>query len=292
MNPLAAAPPKPLRQALPPPIATTRGRGWACAPVDVYRIGDLAFGGTHREHLVSVQLAGVSCLSHEREGMACEEEVGPGDVIVAPAGSSTTWRQRGDATVLVAWIPQSQLASVLERATGRGTAMPRPRHALPAGDLRIAEIARALWQELSAERIGARLYVESAVEQLALQLVREHCDIEDPRTAPITISPHKLRLAKAYIQENLSADLSVESIARATGMSAFHFAHAFRAATGVPPHRYVVQRRIDRAKVLLQNPRLSLTDIAQRVGYSSASHFSVSFRKMAHLAPSEFRKRT
>jgi AraC family transcriptional regulator len=73
-------------------------------------------------------------------------------------------------------------------------------------------------------------------------------------------------------------------------MSAFHFAHAFREATGVPPHRYVIQRRIERAKQLLRGSELSLTEIAQRVGYSSASHFSVGFRKMTRVAPSEYRK--
>src|SRR4051812_10100640 len=290
MNPLSLCTAQSIRPFLPPPLTTTRGRGWACATVDVYAVGDLAFSGRSREHIVTVQLSGAAHLTRDADERPGEHDLRPGHVTVTPAGAARAWRRSGESIVLMAWIAPSALESQFERATGRTSATPRPREEVGADIPHIAELARCLWQELSANRIGARLYVESLVEQLGLDLIRDHCDIEDAHAAPVTISPHKLRLAKAYIQENLSDDLSVEGIARAVGMSAFHFAHAFRAATGVPPHRYVVHRRIERAKALLRNPALSLTDIAQRVGYSSASHFSVSFRKIARLTPSDFRK--
>jgi len=154
----------------------------------------------------------------------------------------------------------------------------------------LAELGRLIWAELSGERLGMRIAIEAALDQVALQVIREHCTEEPAGTAAVSIPPHKLRLAKAFIQENLANDLAVDAIARAVGMSACHFAHAFRAATGEPPHRYVMQRRMERAKALLRGSDLTLTDIAQRVGYSSASHFSVGFRKLTRVAPSDYRK--
>jgi AraC family transcriptional regulator len=275
---------------LPAPLVTTRGRGWACAPVDVYAVGNAVFTTPQRENLVCVQLCGEARIRAEANGECREHHATPGHVMVAPAGQAATWRRSGEGFVLMAAIAPGQLADVLERAEGRSGTAVRVRSEFAGDDIRIAELSRVLWRELARERIGARLYVETAVGQLVVQLIREHCEIDLARAPAISISPHKLRLANAFIQENLSEDLSVEGIARAVGMSAFHFAHAFRAATGVPPHRYVMQRRMERARALLRGSELTLTEIAQRVGYSSASHFSVGFRKLMHVAPSDYRK--
>jgi AraC family transcriptional regulator len=290
MKPSPDSPPQPHRQTLPAPIASTRGRGWGALCADVYALEDLDFVGMHREHLVSVQIFGTAQLYQERAGHEWQQEVQPGHVIVTPAGAPKTWRRAGSATLLVVSIPPAHLASVFERATGKSGSMPRVRDEFAADDPRLAELGRLIWSELSENKLGMRIAIEAAMDQLVLQVIREHCTQEPARVAPVSISPHKLRLAKAFIQENLAADLAVDAIARAVGMSAYHFAHAFRAATGVPPHRYVMQRRMDRAKALLRSSELTLTDIAQRVGYSSASHFSVGFRKLTQLAPSDYRK--
>ena len=100
---------------------------------------------------------------------------------------------------------------------------------------------------------------------------------------------HKLRWTLAYVEQHIAGDLRVEALARAVVMSAFHFAHAFRQATGVPPHRYVIEKRIARSKQLLRETELGLDEIARRIGYSSQSHFSVAFRKTVGIAPSAFR---
>jgi AraC family transcriptional regulator len=282
--------PQPHRHVLPAPIATTRGRGWGAVAADVYALADLDFVGMHREHLVSVQICGAVQLYQERDGREWQQEVRPGHVIVTPAGAPKTWRRTGSGTLLIVSIPPTHLVSVFERASGRCGAVPRLRDEFAAIDPRLAELGRLVWTELTENRLGMRIAVEAALDQLVLQVIREHCQSEPARTAPVSISPHKLRLAKAFIQENLASDLAVDAIARAVGMSAYHFAHAFRAATGVPPHRYVMQRRMERAKALLRGSELTLTDIAQRVGYSSASHFSVGFRKLTQVAPSDYRK--
>jgi AraC family transcriptional regulator len=101
---------------------------------------------------------------------------------------------------------------------------------------------------------------------------------------------HKLRQALAYIEQNLAHDLTVEAIARSVGMSTFHFAHGFRTAAGEPPHKYLMRRRHDEARRLLRKTKLSMTEIAQRIGYGSPSHFSVAFQKLARMSPSEYRR--
>jgi AraC-like DNA-binding protein len=103
------------------------------------------------------------------------------------------------------------------------------------------------------------------------------------------ISPHKLRRAVEYINQNLASPLTLLSIANAVSLSPGHFAHAFRATTGVAPHRYIVERRVERAKRLLRESDLPITEIADRIGCASHSHFSVLFHRVTGVSPRQFR---
>jgi AraC family transcriptional regulator len=73
-------------------------------------------------------------------------------------------------------------------------------------------------------------------------------------------------------------------------LSPYHFARQFKAATGLPPHRYVIARRVERAKQLLQaGTELSLAQVAARAGFSDQSQFSRHFRRLVGVTPGRFR---
>jgi AraC family transcriptional regulator len=80
-------------------------------------------------------------------------------------------------------------------------------------------------------------------------------------------------------------------LASAAHLSAYHFARQFKAATGLPPHQYVIGRRVDRAQQLLRpDGDLSLAEIAARAGFSDQSQFSHHFKRLVGVTPSQFRK--
>ncbi len=83
----------------------------------------------------------------------------------------------------------------------------------------------------------------------------------------------------------------VGRLARVSGVSQAHFSRAFKRAFGVPPHRYLLTRRIERATALLRETELSITDIAFRVGWSSLGSFSRTFRDITGESPSALRMR-
>jgi AraC family transcriptional regulator len=82
----------------------------------------------------------------------------------------------------------------------------------------------------------------------------------------------------------------VRSIADAIAMSAHHFAHVFQRTTGQTPHRFVVERRVERAKWLLRHSEAPLINIAHEVGCRSQAHFAVLFRREAGTTPSDYRR--
>jgi len=105
------------------------------------------------------------------------------------------------------------------------------------------------------------------------------------------ISPNRLRRVLDYIEASLGEqNLSLARIAAVAHLSPFHFSRAFKLATGTAPHRFVVERRVDRAKVLLADPDVSLAEIAAAVGFANQAHFSTMFRRLTDMSPRQYRQ--
>ena len=95
--------------------------------------------------------------------------------------------------------------------------------------------------------------------------------------------------AQRYLREHLKEELSVPSLAAAFHLSASQFNRLFRAHTGQSPHEYLVNLRINRAKTLLKETRLSITQIAEEVGYGYDTSFAAAFRTKTGMSPRQFR---
>jgi AraC family transcriptional regulator len=93
----------------------------------------------------------------------------------------------------------------------------------------------------------------------------------------------------AYIEKHLAEPITVRALARFVYLSSQGFSGAFKRSFGLPPHRYLVQKRIERAKALLTSSACSITEIALALGFSQTSSFSARFRKMTGLTPTEYR---
>lgn len=100
----------------------------------------------------------------------------------------------------------------------------------------------------------------------------------------------RLPEALAYIDAHLGERLTLPSIAGTVGSSAYHFAHAFKRSVGIAPHQYVMQRRLDRAKELLENTDLPIAEVALAVGCANQSHFSALFHKATGVTPLSYRQ--
>jgi AraC family transcriptional regulator len=101
---------------------------------------------------------------------------------------------------------------------------------------------------------------------------------------------YKLQKVIAYIDEHLSENLSLATIAQQIGISQFYFGHLFKQTMGVSPHQYLLQQRIERAKQLLLQNRPNIADIALAVGFSNQSHFTRRFKQVVGITPKRFIK--
>ena len=125
---------------------------------------------------------------------------------------------------------------------------------------------------------------------LAVHLLRNYNQaVVKPALEKRALDTYKLNTVKDFIEERLAEDLTIADMAADVHMSQFHFARAFKAATGTPPHRYLTQRRIERAKVLLGVTKLSVAEVAYSVGFTNQSHFAAQFYKITGTTPKTYR---
>ena len=92
-----------------------------------------------------------------------------------------------------------------------------------------------------------------------------------------------------FIKAHLEEDIGLAALAAEAGLSRHHFGKAFKATSGKPPHRYITERRVQKAREMLLSDRASITDIALALGFSSHSHFTDVFHKTTGTTPSLFR---
>jgi AraC family transcriptional regulator len=104
------------------------------------------------------------------------------------------------------------------------------------------------------------------------------------------LAPWQERVAKEMIDAGLSSEIRLADLAAACGLSVNHFARAFRKSTDVPPHRWMMKRRIERAQNLLLSTRLPVAEIALDCGFHDQSHLTHVFTRLVGLSPAAWRR--
>jgi len=132
-------------------------------------------------------------------------------------------------------------------------------------------------------------YAESLASMLVVELFRANGT--KPMSAPLTanVGSSRFKLVLDFVEEHLDHDIGLIELASLVGLSVTHFSHAFKAAYGVSPYRYIMQRRLKRAKTLLRTTDDTVAAVAARVGFSSQSRFSGAFASLIGSAPSAYR---
>lgn len=136
------------------------------------------------------------------------------------------------------------------------------------------------------ESPATALQQQTVWRELVLSLLQRHAAVPD---AGKPGKEHRaVSLAKELLQAQLAAPPSLEALAAAVNLSPFHFARVFRRATGMPPHTWLMQQRIARARTLLQSGCLPL-EVAMQLGFADQSHLSRQFKQVYGVGPGAYR---
>ncbi len=192
-------------------------------------------------------------------------------------------------TMLV-FIELPVIERALEEVFGTDATHARLRDASAFNDEALNSLLGLLREELMRGQ-ASPLFVEALAQAIAIHLARSYggTDEESHRSSP-ALPGHKLRQLTDWMGEHVAADFNLAQVAAQAGLSKFHFQRLFKAATGVSPSRYHINLRIEEARRLLRETRMSVLDVALEVGYTDPSHFARLFRRETGLSPSEYRR--
>jgi len=208
-----------------------------------------------------------------------------GQFCVVPAGSSTRWTLSRPARSLLLRLSPATLAEASEGG-GHGTA-----DLAPAIHLRDPQIERigALMQAHDKDGYpGGRLFSDSLAIALASRLLAlQHRRAPDAGVGSRALPAWRLRQVIDYIEAHLADELGLAELAAVAGYSVSHFKPLFRAATGMPVHRFVVERRVARALQHLRKGGLGHEHVAQESGFAHASHMARWMRRVLGVTPAQ-----
>jgi AraC-like DNA-binding protein len=131
------------------------------------------------------------------------------------------------------------------------------------------------------------LQLQTAWREAILQLFQRHAGV--PEGLSPGHEPRAVSRAKELLSSQLAAPPSLEQLAQDVGLSPFHFARVFRRATGLPPHSWLMQRRLERARVLLRSGCAPLS-VAMQLGFADQSHLGRQFKQAYGVAPGQYRQ--
>ncbi|KAB8321026.1 AraC family transcriptional regulator [Tolypothrix campylonemoides VB511288] len=276
-------------------VLSSQQMGWNGILVEQYR-NPLTPSETElpalSDHWLILPLGHPGHLTHKRNARLHESIPHKGDSILVPAGQPSHWYcpENSHHTEDLFIHLQPKLVGQVAEASEIDTKQINLVNRFCKQDLNLQHIAMLLLAELHSGGIMGRLYVESLTQALVVHLLRHYSEVAQIITSENrSLTRTQLQQAIDYIHTHLDQDLSLAQIAEMINISPTYFASLFKRATGISPHQYVIQQRVERAKMMLSKTDLTIADIALQVGFSSQSHLTQQFKRLTGMTPKQVR---
>ena len=269
-----------------PGLKISKIRSWPFITALSYHLGggEAVWRGDLRHRLVLAPDRTPPVLVQVGQGKPCQMPVAaPGSLSFCPAGLTIRSVQPPARFVQVIWGTDWYSALLPEL----GEPSPRFDFLYPLHDPLLSQIVTTFAQEID-DSFADRILIESLGTALCIRIAQRFVG---PLSLPTCkgLSVERLRRVRDFIEAHLDDDLSLTVLADIACLSPYHFSRSFKEAAGVGPQRYVIQRRIERAKTLLRQTHQPLARIAQEAGFADQSHLTSIFRREIGMTPGRFR---
>jgi AraC family transcriptional regulator len=242
------------------------------------------------DHWLTLSMGPPAHLTQKSDDRLHESIIQKGDSILVPAGQPSYWRRRNGICDALHIRLKPELIGQAAEASDIDIKRLTLVNCFVQQDLQLHYVAMLLLAESQSDSVMGRLYIESLTQVLAIHLLRHYS------TFTRTITPENKSLTRTqlqqaidYIHTHLDHDLSLAELASTINISPTYFASLFKQAVGIAPHQYVIQKRVERAKLMLSKTDLAIADIALQVGFSSQSHLTQQFKRLTGMTPKQVR---
>jgi AraC family transcriptional regulator len=220
------------------------------------------------------------------------EEMRSGDVSLLTRATESHWVWQRDIEVVHVYLTQHELAATCRQMYDREVDDVELHDTIKAEDPGIYRTVMQIAHEAAQGEAGSKLMVDSLSCQLAVQILRNHAHVLFRQSGgPDGLTFEQDRTVRDYVHEHLAETISLDDLAAVAGLSRFHFARKFRATIGTAPHAYVLQQRVERARVLLQRTGTPIPEVAASCGFADQPHLTREFKKRVGVTPGRYRSR-
>ncbi len=274
-----------------PPYVSSEATGWAGAVLRCW-------SGTSAEmeqppldhHYVVMHQGGAKRVTRRRDGPTVSATVDEGSLTLVPAGTAYRWQTQGPIAFTHLYLKPERLASFATRELDADASAAQVVDRIGCRDSVLEPLLARMVAEVRAGPSASTLLLDSLLESFLARLAHRHLAGTPARScAVLALAPHRLRRVLEFVEARLGDDIVLADLAAAAGSSQSHFGRAFRLATGVSPYRYVLDRRVEYAKVLLLTGAHTLQGVSAACGFLRQQQFAVVFKQRVGVGPKRFR---
>jgi AraC family transcriptional regulator len=246
---------------------------------------------TAPDPVVAFLLSGVTRVEWKRGQRFTRFVSQPGALTIIPAGVENEFRVEHRSRWLVWAAEGEQLQSIAEREWPSQGSRLEIRERFNNRDAELWTLGQRLAAQIGSPLPGARPYAEALSTQITIHVLWNHSSLSQREEALVErLTDARLRRVIDFIHASLGNEISLGELADQAGLSSNYFLSVFKEATGKTPHRYLTEKRIEKACELLHNPHCSLVDVSLAVGFSSQSHLTTVFRRFMKTTPAAYRE--
>ena len=243
------------------------------------------------DHVVMTYPAGAQRLERRTGKSVAIGTARPGVVTIIPAGSSSRWDIPGLVNVVQLYLPHPTLKRVAGEADTAAPDDLLERTGHP--DLITSRLLISAADVLDGSEALDALFRHQLTDLLATRILAAHTGSPTAfQPAVGGLSPKALRRAIERLRSDSDADVSLAALATDAELSRFHFCRAFKESTGLSPHAWLRQHRLEQAMNMLRDTDASIVSVAAELGYASQTAFAAAFRRLTGETPSDWRRRT
>ena len=267
-------------------VSPESSRNWGLMSVGVFHRAPGEVIWVSDDYRISCVLSDICGTKQSDDGPLEAYRLRPGDIAFRPPNRKLWSDLSGGRFIQILQSREiyDNLASELVRG---GTVNIEPRDAF--SDPLISQLGITIAHEINGGFVDGIL-ADALSTALAVQVTRRFADRSKLILEPSNgLSRERLKRVRNYIEAHLDDRLTLTDLAGVACLSPYHFSRSFKQAIGVGPQRYVIQRRLKRAKGLMRRTNQPLAEIAQRVGFADQSHLTSIFRRETGVTPGRYR---
>jgi AraC family transcriptional regulator len=241
------------------------------------------------QHFISVHLSPIDVIKEQKlNGRPQYSNFNQGDICLTPATVPVSVRLQAPSEIVGLSIEPAFLNQLTTEVSKSDRLELVPQFKLK--DPMIYQMAIALEAQVSSPGEYNCLYIESIATALSVHLL-QYYSTRNPSVKTYNAGLSKARLGQVleFIHEHSNQNLSLIEMAQQVHMSPYHFSRLFKQSTGLSPHLYLINRRNQKAKRLLETTTLSIAEIAAQAGFADQSHFARHFKRQYGMPPSQIR---